>query len=141
MQAAATSHDGAAPADETEKWWFSRKKWWAWQGLNLRPLRCQHSALPLSYTPTRVSRCGLERRHLGSSCERRNPGLSNVEGRRITASQPPVLVLGLEDPVDLHHEVFQVERLRQELRFRRRPSALQRDRRKAGDEHDPDRRV
>src|SRR5215213_4224721 len=28
------------------------KKWWAWQGLNLRPLRCQHSALPLSYTPT-----------------------------------------------------------------------------------------
>src|SRR6266542_2989849 len=27
-------------------------KWWAWQGLNLRPLRCQHSALPLSYTPT-----------------------------------------------------------------------------------------
>jgi hypothetical protein len=19
------------------------KKWWAWQGLNLRPLRCQHS--------------------------------------------------------------------------------------------------
>jgi hypothetical protein len=28
-------------------------KWWAWQGLNLRPLRCQHSALPLSYTPTR----------------------------------------------------------------------------------------
>ena len=31
------------------------KKWWAWQGLNLRPLRCQHSALPLSYTPTRRS--------------------------------------------------------------------------------------
>src|SRR3546814_4747727 len=27
-------------------------RWWAWQGLNLRPLRCQHSALPLSYTPT-----------------------------------------------------------------------------------------
>lgn len=26
-------------------------QWWAWQGLNLRPLRCQHSALPLSYTP------------------------------------------------------------------------------------------
>jgi hypothetical protein len=20
------------------------KKWWAWQGLNLRPLRCQHNA-------------------------------------------------------------------------------------------------
>ena len=32
---------------------FLGKKWWAWQGLNLRPLRCQHSALPLSYTPTR----------------------------------------------------------------------------------------
>jgi hypothetical protein len=28
-----------------------QKQWWAWQGLNLRPLRCQHSALPLSYTP------------------------------------------------------------------------------------------
>src|SRR3546814_11745258 len=27
-------------------------RWWAWQGLNLRPLRCQPSALPLSYTPT-----------------------------------------------------------------------------------------
>ncbi len=31
------------------------KTWWAWQGLNLRPLRCQHSALPLSYTPTPVT--------------------------------------------------------------------------------------
>jgi hypothetical protein len=30
----------------------TKGKWWAWQGLNLRPLRCQHSALPLSYTPT-----------------------------------------------------------------------------------------
>src|SRR3546814_11629211 len=27
-------------------------RWWAWPGLNLLPLRCQHSALPLSYTPT-----------------------------------------------------------------------------------------
>ena len=36
----------------------SRKKWWAWQGLNLRPLRCQHSALPLSYTPTRGQQRG-----------------------------------------------------------------------------------
>ena len=26
--------------------------WWARQGLNLRPLRCEHSALPLSYAPT-----------------------------------------------------------------------------------------
>lgn len=22
-----------------------QKKWWAWQGLNLRPLRCQHSEI------------------------------------------------------------------------------------------------
>ena len=29
-----------------------RRRWWARQGLNLRPLRCQHSALPLSYAPT-----------------------------------------------------------------------------------------
>jgi hypothetical protein len=28
------------------------KAWWAQQGLNLRPLRCEHSALPLSYAPT-----------------------------------------------------------------------------------------
>ena len=27
-------------------------RWWAYQGSNLGPLRCQHSALPLSYTPT-----------------------------------------------------------------------------------------
>ncbi len=31
---------------------LKENNWWAWQGLNLRPLRCQHSALPLSYTPT-----------------------------------------------------------------------------------------
>ncbi len=31
---------------------YKRGKWWARQGLNLRPLRCQHSALPLSYAPT-----------------------------------------------------------------------------------------
>src|SRR5690606_32863556 len=34
-------------------WGWRRFEWWAWQGLNLRPLRCQHSALPLSYTPIR----------------------------------------------------------------------------------------
>ena len=32
---------------------FKEMEWWARQGLNLRPLRCQHSALPLSYAPTR----------------------------------------------------------------------------------------
>ena len=36
---------------------FKWEKWWAWQGLNLRPLRCQHSALPLSYTPTLERAC------------------------------------------------------------------------------------
>ena len=43
---------------------FKWEKWWAWQGLNLRPLRCQHSALPLSYTPTRGS-AGTIRRASG----------------------------------------------------------------------------
>jgi hypothetical protein len=52
-----------------------------------------------------------------------------------------VLILGLEDPVDLHDEVFQVEWLGQELRLRRRAPALQRDRGKAGDEHHPDGRI
>ena len=32
------------------------KKWWAWQGLNLRHLPCKGSALPLSYTPEENSR-------------------------------------------------------------------------------------
>lgn len=30
---------------------LERLRWWAYQGSNLGPLRCQHSALPLSYTP------------------------------------------------------------------------------------------
>ena len=29
-------------------------RWWARLGLNQRPLRCQHSALPLSYAPSDV---------------------------------------------------------------------------------------
>ena len=34
------------------KWWGKYdSKWWARLGLNQRPLRCQHSALPLSYAP------------------------------------------------------------------------------------------
>src|ERR1041384_3554642 len=32
----------------------SGQAWWARQGLNLRPLRCEHSALPLSYAPTPI---------------------------------------------------------------------------------------
>src|SRR3982751_1234 len=90
--------------------------WWAWQGLNLRPLRCQHSALPLSYTPTRVGQ-GREKRHLGSSCERRNPVRSGVESGFFRSLEAAVLILGLEDPVDLHHQVLEVERLRQALRL------------------------
>ena len=59
-----------------------RRKWWAWQGLNLRPLRCQHSALPLSYTPTR-----------------RLPRWPQPEAQpRLEAA---VLIFGLEDAVDL----------------------------------------
>ena len=44
--------DGARPQPDVASRSFKGRKWWAWQGLNLRPLRCQHSALPLSYTPT-----------------------------------------------------------------------------------------
>src|SRR6476659_8501343 len=51
-----------------------------------------------------------------------------------SALQPAVLVLGLKDAVDFQNQVLEVERLRQELRFRRGPSALQRDGREAGDE-------
>ena len=39
IESAAKSFGG----DELKIWLVSRKiKWWAWQGLNLRPLRCQH---------------------------------------------------------------------------------------------------
>ena len=36
---------------------ISGEAWWARQGLNLRPLRCEHSALPLSYAPTLLAKC------------------------------------------------------------------------------------
>ena len=32
----------------------TEEAWWARQGLNLRPPRCEHGALPLSYAPTPV---------------------------------------------------------------------------------------
>src|SRR5690349_10908515 len=51
------------------------------------------------------------------------------------ALEPAVLVLGLEHAVDLHDQILQVERLGQELGFRRRAAALERDRGEAGDEH------
>lgn len=34
-------------------------QWWAWQGLNLRPLRCQHSAIPGKAQKTRKSRFSI----------------------------------------------------------------------------------
>ena len=33
----------------------SLQEWWARLGLNQRPLRCEHSALPLSYAPAQVA--------------------------------------------------------------------------------------
>jgi hypothetical protein len=33
---------------------FCGRKWWAWQGLNLRPLRCQHTALRLNPQKSRT---------------------------------------------------------------------------------------
>ena len=38
------------PCDPEQR--SSAKAWWARQGLNLRPPRCEHGALPLSYAPT-----------------------------------------------------------------------------------------
>src|SRR3954468_3073001 len=69
------------------------EKWWAWQGLNLRPLRCQHSALPLSYTPT-----------ARSSSEAPPPSQPPSRARRAlqarTACPAPPLSLGRESA---HH--------------------------------------
>lgn len=33
-----------------------RWEWWAWLGLNQRPLRCERNALPLSYTPSKETK-------------------------------------------------------------------------------------
>src|ERR1044071_804584 len=52
--------------------------------------------------------------------------------------QPSVLILGLEDPVDLHHQVLEVQRLGQKLGLRRRSASLQCHRGKSGNEHHPD---
>src|SRR6476661_4314862 len=75
----------------------SVENWWAWQGLNLRPLRCQHSALPLSYTPTR-------RVPLAAGSPRRKRFDSS-------GSVKPGGAVDLEHAIDLEHEVAQVERL------------------------------
>src|SRR5690349_8696873 len=98
------------------------EKWWAWQGLNLRPLRCQHSALPLSYTPTEVS------------LQARWPALENGHlerafgGRKARQqSKTAVGILGLEHAVHLHHQVLEVERLGQQFCFGCRAPALQCD--------------
>ena len=52
-----------------------------------------------------------------------------------------MLILGLEQSIDLGDKVFQVERLGQELGLGRGAAALERDRGKAGDEHDADRGI
>src|SRR6202022_3387996 len=45
--------------------------WWARLGSNQRPLRCQRSALPLSYAPDRLARVS---RLIGSPGGREAPG-------------------------------------------------------------------
>ncbi len=58
-------------------------EWWAWQGLNLRPLRCQHSALPLSYTPTKGKRAS------SGGCRGAQAPNSGPRGSSRTAGPPP----------------------------------------------------
>ncbi|MEA3016590.1 MAG: hypothetical protein QOI38_1312, partial [Sphingomonadales bacterium] len=70
------------------------EKWWAWQGLNLRPLRCQHSALPLSYTPT--ARPCSERPCTAQPCPGRQSACAPprrggaISTRRPAVRSPPV---------------------------------------------------
>ncbi len=84
-------------------------RWWAWQGLNLRPLRCQHSALPLSYTPT----LARATRPLPSPHRGRNPVTAGRQTRaaRLRTNLKLAETLPLEEAVDLHHQVAQVEGL------------------------------
>src|SRR5689334_3102170 len=99
--------------------------WWAWQGLNLRPLRCQHSALPLSYTPT--EEVALTWAMTPAQAQIRE--IFSLSGK----SAGRALV---EHAVDLEDEVAQVEGLGEHLGLRREAAGAQRDRGKAGDEHD-----
>src|SRR5881392_3656615 len=89
-------------------------KWWAWQGLNLRPLRCQHSALPLSYTPTKGKRA-ISRR------------IGRAQARSASASEAAAHAIRLEHAIHLQHQIAQVERLGQHARLGHRLARLQRD--------------
>ena len=60
MNFAKRSADGGSAAKGSNRFWpddrFANRllhgeEWWARQGLNLRPLPCEGSALPLSYAP------------------------------------------------------------------------------------------
>ncbi len=57
--------------------WPHPVQWWARQGLNLRPLRCQHSALPLSYAPAppRYAPAPGGSRRIGEAGRARKPSL------------------------------------------------------------------
>lgn len=84
----------------------ARRAWWARQGLNLRPLRCQHSALPLSYTPAPSDTAALALRQERPFSEASGP----VQVRNCTFGLlGKRLVEVLEGPLNLQHKVAQME--------------------------------
>src|SRR5215510_8738928 len=108
------------PGQARSWWWALFGRWWARLGSNQRPLRCQRSALPLSYAPDRPQGLVLSYRLAGGE-----------------ASASPAL--RSQHLLDLVDEVAQVEGFRQHLRFLGRLGIrVERHRRKAGNEHDLD---
>ena len=76
-------------------------------------------------TPAMSTQCSTTELHAHSGVPLgrvRDSGKALNDGR--TCLQPAVLILGLEQPIDFGDEVFQVERLAEQLGFRRRAPTL-----------------
>ena len=80
-------------------------RWWAYQGSNLGPLRCQHSALPLSYTPTLSNVPFWTAGAPISEAARAAQGANRSKLQKLRAD------LSAKYPFDLENQVAKVERL------------------------------
>ena len=129
-----TGHSGIAswriheksPPDRRAFCCLERLRWWAYQGSNLGPLRCQHSALPLSYTPT-PSACCLARqaRPLASlKHPRKGYGRLNLRADFL-----------FENAFHFEHEIAQMEWLRKHLCMGLLAAGLERNGSETGDKH------
>src|SRR5690606_3385551 len=88
---------------------FQEIGWWAYQGSNLGPLRCQRSALPLSYTPIQG------RAYIIFASARREPDRT----KRIVCDKICPVSGRVKHLLDLVDEIAQMKRLGQNLRVLR----------------------